>query len=122
MANEKFITFMIEKGLSMALSIVVIYAVITLIQKSPKIISEFLDAFRANIKAMENSTEVIKDTKEMHNRMDKKIDDIQRTIEELKHVLVTVQSDNEVCKRELLDKIEKLYEEVEDLKKGPKNL
>lgn len=118
MANEKFITFMLDKGLSMALSIVVIYAVITLIQKAPKIVDKFLETFSANIKAIENSTDVIRDTKEMHCLMDKKIDDIQETIEDLKSVLITIQSDNESGKRDLLDKIEKLYREVEELKKG----
>ncbi len=113
MTIEKIIAIAIEKGLSILLSGLVIYFIIQLIKHAPNVIKEFLDITRQMSIATENSTDVIKDTKEMHDIMDRKIDIIQKTIEELKSLII----ENSEMRAELMQKIEKLENEVSELKK-----
>lgn len=113
MTTENIVTLIIEKGLSIVLSALVIYALIQLIKHGPAIVKEFFDISRKMTTATDNSTEVIKDTKDMHELMDRKIDTIQQTIEELKAMV----SENTSMNSELYKKIEKLEKEVESLKK-----
>lgn len=113
MTVEKIVTLAVEKGLSIVLSGLVIYMLIQIIKKGPSIIKEFFDISRKMTTATDNSTEVIKDTKDMHELMDRKIDTIQQTIEELKAMV----SENTSVNSELFKKIEKLEKEVESLKK-----
>lgn len=113
MTPEKLVTLIIEKGLSIVLSALVIYALIQLIKNGPAIVKEFFDISRKMTTATDNSTKVIKDTKEMHDLMDRKIDSIQQTIEELKAMV----GENTAVSSELFKKIEKLEKEVESLKK-----
>ena len=113
MTIEKIIAIAIEKGLSILLSGLVIYFIIQLIKHAPSVIKEFLDITRQMSIATENSTDVIKDTKEMHDIMDRKIDIIQKTIEELKTLII----ENSEMRAELMQKIEKLESEVSELKK-----
>lgn len=113
MEAENVITLIIEKGLSTVLSGFVIYLIWQIIKQGPGIIKEFFSISREMTIAANNSTEVIKDAKEMHNLMDKKIDNIQQTIEELKAMV----GENTTVNTELFKKIEKLEKEVESLKK-----
>ena len=113
MTVEKIVTLIVEKGLSIVLSGLVIYLIWQIIKHGPGIIKEFFDISRKMTAATDNSTEVIKDTKDMHELMDRKIDNIQQTIEELKAMV----SENTSVNSELFKKIEKLEKEVESLKK-----
>lgn len=113
MTTENIVTLIVEKGLSIVLSGLVIYTLIQLIKQGPGIVKEFFDISRKMTTATDNSTEVIKDTKDMHELMDRKIDNIQQTIEELKAMV----SENTSMNSELYKKIEKLEKEVESLKK-----
>lgn len=113
MTTENIVTLIVEKGLSIVLSGLVIYTLIQLIKQGPGIVKEFFEISRKMTAATDNSTEVIKDTKEMHDLMDRKIDTIQQTIEELKAMV----SENTAVSSELFKKIEKLEKEVESLKK-----
>ena len=113
MEPENVITLIVEKGISIVLSGLVIYLIWQIIKHGPDIIREFFDISRKMTTATENSNEVIKDTKEMHDLMDRKIDNIQQTIEELKAMI----GENTTVNSELFKKIEKLEKEVESLKK-----
>lgn len=113
MTVENIVTLIVEKGLSIVLSGLVIYLIWQIIKHGPGIIKEFFDISRKMTAATDNSTEVIKDTKDMHELMDRKIDTIQQTIEELKAMV----SENTSINSELYKKIEKLEKEVESLKK-----
>ncbi|NLY20143.1 MAG: hypothetical protein GXZ08_02515 [Tissierellia bacterium] len=108
----------IDKGLSFILSILVIFAIYKVIKHAPDIISAFLEAFKNNTIAIDNSTEVIKDTKIMHEIMDKKIDSLQDTVDEMKTLLVTQNQDNSETSKMMLEKIEKMESDISALKKS----
>lgn len=108
----------IDKSLSYVISILVIFAVYKVIKHAPEIVSAFLEAFKNNTIAIDNSTEVIKDTKIMHELMKKKLDGVQGTLEELKELVVSQSNSTEEMRSELLNKIEKLEGEFSQLKKS----
>lgn len=122
---EEIIRVAIEKGLSVALSLVVLIFLATLIKYLPKWVPSIIKALAENAAATSKNAEVMKNvqgvfqsTGEIHYKMDTKIDDIKKTIDELKGLLVTYTDQNEQDKQKVVEAIYRLEKDVEELKKA----
>lgn len=123
MTIEQLITVIIEKGVSVVLSVIVIYAVIQLIRHAPALTNRFFDLIQNNTIATSNSTRVMEeakatfnDTREMHNIMDAKIHKMQEEISDIRQILERNDEADKEFQQILLDKINSLKEEIEVLK------
>lgn len=115
MSIEKVVTLAIDKGLSFVLSGLMIFVIWQIIKHAPEFGAKLIDAFTLNTSAIDKSTLYLAESKNMHENMDKKIDIIHDTVEDLK---ATILQENQNNKIEIIQKINKLEEEIKNLKGG----
>lgn len=73
-----------DEGLSKVLAFVVIYAVVEVVRKGPAYFSRLIIATENSTAAITINSTLVKDTKNMHEAMDIKIEDIKQDVEMIK--------------------------------------
>ncbi|MDY2987718.1 MAG: hypothetical protein SOR77_08810 [Peptoniphilus sp.] len=112
---DRITAIAIEKGSTTVLSLLMIYAVWQVIRHAPGFGARLIDAFTLNTSAIDKSTLYLAESRNIHENMDKKIDTIQDSVEDLK---ATILQENQNNKIEIIQKINKLEEEIKNLKGG----
>lgn len=122
MTVEHIVVLVLEKGITTVLAGLMIYALLQAIKYAPKVFREMLNLISESTKATENSTQAIKksnelqeDTKVIHDNMDKKIDKLQKMVEDLKADVLVANNSNLTS---ILDKLNEIMEDVKSLKGG----
>lgn len=113
----------LDKGVTFLLAMIVIYFIIMMIRHIPKWVEIFAKILQDNAVSTDNNTEamrdvkkVIRNTEEMHTKMDIKIATIENTIKEMKSILASIADSTNSTKEQLICKIEKLEKEIKSLK------
>lgn len=124
MGFAEVIEFIIEKGITLGLSLLVILFIYQLITNLPKWVEMIANVFKDNAVSTDNNTEVMrevkevfKDTKDMHVVMDNKMDNIINHINALTDMLEQNKDADDDFRHVVLKQIDKLIADLEEIEK-----
>lgn len=81
---EDMIKFVATYGLSIVISAICIYLTFKAINSAPRYLERLILAVENSSKALDNNVKIIEDAKQIHESMDKKIDEIKQDVKILR--------------------------------------
>jgi hypothetical protein len=103
----------VDKGISVALSLMVMYAVWELIKKGPGWFERMVKATENSTSAILENSRIIENTEGMHDEMNAKIESIMQDVEDLKDEIVQKGQVDE----KILSIVQTLERKIDDLGK-----